>query len=209
VLGPRQGVVARWLQDSARVRGGAASLNEALLRDDLAGRTSVGWWAAQTPAAPYVASVDAASARSWVGLQFPAALGDAPVTSALIVGDDVSGAVTGIELDAWTEVVPNAAGTGAVTANLTAPDARAPNVILLAVPPDTSKPWTTEGLLSVVDEAAELADCRMVDLDATRRVPALLPAVYLAEFDENDLGIRRLLNTANQFPVRWVAKGTV
>jgi len=208
VLGPRQGVVARWLQDSARVRGGAASLNEALLRDDLAGRTSVGWWAAQTPAAPYVASVDAASARSWVGLQFPAALGDAPVTSALIVGDDVSGAVSGIELDAWTEVVPNAAGTGAVTANLTAPDARAPNVILLAVPPDTSKPWTTEGLLSVVDEAAELADCRMVDLDATRRVPALLPAVYLAEFDENDLGIRRLLNTANQFPVRWVAKGT-
>ncbi len=119
-----------------------------------------------------------------------------------------SGAVTGIELDAWTEVVPNAAGAGAVTANLTAPDARAPNVILLAVPPDTSKPWTTEALLSVVDEALELADCRMVDLDATRRVPALLPAVYLAEFDEDDLGIRHFLNAANQFPVRWVAKET-
>ena len=156
------------------------------MRDDLAGRASMNSWAAQTPATPYVASVDAQAVRSWVGLRFPAALGDVPVTSAVIVGNDVSGAVTGIELDAWTEVVPNAAGTGAVTANLTAPDARAPNMILVAVPPDTSKPWTTEALLSVVDEALELADCRMVDLDATRRVPALLPAVYLAEFDEND-----------------------
>ena len=180
------------------MRPAAGSLSEALLRDDLAGRAPVGSWAAQSPAAPYVASVDAASARRWVALPFPAGLGDAPVTSAVIVGDDVSGAVTGIELDAWTEVVPNTAGTGAVTANLTAPDARAPNVILIAVPPDTSKPWTKEALLSVVDEAVELADCRMVDLDAARRVPALLPAVYLAEFDENDLGIRRLLNVANQ-----------
>ena len=153
-------------------------------------------------------SVDAASAHAWVGLPFPAALGPAPVTSVVIVGDDASGAVTGIELDAWTEVVPNPTGTAAVTANLTAPDARAPNLILLAVPPDTSKPWTQESLLSVVDEAMELADCRMVDLDATRRVPALLPAVYLAEFDENDLGIRRFLNVANKFPVRWVAKET-
>jgi hypothetical protein len=207
MLGPHRGVLARWLQDSARVRPAAGSLNEALLRDDLAGRASVGVWAAQTPAAPYIASVDPASARSWVGLPFPAGLGDAPVTSAVIVGDDV-GTVAGIELDAWTEVVPNPTGTGAVTANLAAPGARAPNVILLAVPPDVSKPWTTEALLSIIDEALELADCRLVDLDATRRVPALLPAVYLAEFDENDLGIRRLLNIANQFPVRWVAKGT-
>src|SRR5204863_525992 len=82
----------------------------------LAGRASIGSRAAQSPAAPYVATVDAASARGWVGLPFPAALGDAPVTSAVIVGDDVTGALTGVELDAWTEVVPNAVGTGAVTA---------------------------------------------------------------------------------------------
>jgi hypothetical protein len=208
VVGPRQGVLARWLQDSARVRVAAASLNDALLRDDLAGRASLDLWAAQSPAAPYVTTVDTAAARGWVGLPFPAALGDDPVTSAVFVGENVNSAVTGIVLDAWTEVIPNAAGTGAVTANLMAPGARAPNVILLAVPPDITKPWTTEALLSVVDEALELADCRMVDLDATRRVPALLPAVYLAEFDENDLEIRHLLNVSSQFPVRWVAKET-
>jgi hypothetical protein len=207
VLGPREGVLARWLLDSARVRPVAASLNGALLRDDLAGSPSLESWAAQSPAAPYAASVDAASARAWVGLPFPAALGAAPVTSVVLVGDNAGGAVTGIELDAWTEIIPNPTGTAAVTANLSAPDARAPNVILLAAPPDISKPWTQSSLLSVVDEALELADCRMVDLDAARRVPGLLPAVYIAEFDADDVGMRRFLNLANEFPVRWVAKG--
>jgi hypothetical protein len=208
LLGPRHGVLARWLQDSARVRTAARNLNDALLRDDLAGAASVGSWAVQTPAAPYAAGVDAASARLWVGTQLPAALADAVVTSAVLVGDQVSGAVTGIELDAWTEVIPNATGTGAVTANLAAPSARAPNLILLAVPPDVSKPWSSDALLSVVDEALELAQCRLVDLDATQRVPALLPAIYLDEYNDSDLDIHHLLSTAKQFPVRWVAKGT-
>lgn len=188
------------------MRPAVASLGDALMRDDLAGRAPAECWAAQSPAAPYVSTVDAAAAHAWVGLPFPAALGDAPVTSVVLVGDDASGAVTGLELDAWTEVVPHPTGTAAVTANLTAPDARAPNLILLAVPPDVSQPWTPASLLSVVDEALELAACRLVDLDATRRVPGLLPAVYLAEFDQNDLDVRRLLNIANTFPVRWVAK---
>jgi hypothetical protein len=208
VLGPRLGVLDRWLQDSARVRAPAQSLIDALLRDDLAGAARVGSWAAQTPAAPYDGSVGAVSARRWVGSQFPARLGDAPVTSAVFVGDEPGAAVAGIELDAWTEVVPNAAGTGAVTANLAAPGARAPNLILLAVPPDTSKPWTTDVLLSVVDEALELAQCRLVDLDAAQRVPALLPAIYLSEINADDLDVRHLLNTAQKFPQRWVAKGT-
>jgi hypothetical protein len=206
VLGPGKGVLARWLQDSARVRSPVANLNDALLRDDLAAKVPVRSWAAQSPAAPYVDDgVDPASAHSWVGLPFPGPVGSAPVTSVVIVGDSATGSVTGIELDAWTEVVPDPAGTAGATANLAAPGARAPNLILLAVPPDPSRPWTQESLLSVVDEAFELADCRMVDFDATRRVPAFLPAVYLAEFDENDLGIRPLLNHAAAFPVRWVA----
>jgi hypothetical protein len=125
-----------------------------------------------------------------------------------VVGDEATGEVTGVELDAWTEVVPNATGAAAVAANLSAPDARAPNVILLAVPPDTSAPWTESALFSVVEEALELADCRMVDFDATRRVPGFLPAVYLSEFDEDDVGLRRFLGLAHSFPSRWVSAVT-
>ena len=181
--------------------------HDALLRDDLADGESSRSWAAQSPAAPYRDDVDAALTSSWVGLPHPAALGPAPVVCAVIIGDDATGALTGVELDAWTEVLPNETGTAAVAANLSAPDARAPNVILMAMPPDVEQPWTEESLLSVVDEALELAECRLVDLDATRRVPALLPACYLAEYDENDLAVRRFLTDARTFPSRWVAGG--
>jgi hypothetical protein len=47
-----------------------------------------------------------------------------------------------------------------------------------------------------------------VDLDATQRVPALLPAIYLDEYNDSDLNIRHLLGVAQQFPTRWVAKGS-
>jgi len=208
VLGPRLGVLDRWLQDSARVRASAQSLVDSLLRDDLAGATRVGLWAAQTPAAPYDARVDAASVHRWVGSPFPGPLGAAPVTSAVFVGDQPGDARTGIELDAWTEIVPDATGTGAVTANLAAPSARPPNLILLAVPPDTNQAWTADALLSVVDEALDLAQCRLVDLDAAQRVPAVLPAIYLSEFSTDDLDVRHVLNVAQQFPQRWVAKGS-
>jgi hypothetical protein len=204
-LGAGSGVLTRWLQDTARVRDAADALQDALLRDDLAGSEAVGTWASQSPAAPWADGVDPSAARRWVGLTFPAALAAPPVTSVVLVGDDVTGAVTGIELDAWTEVVPSRTGAAAVAANLSAPDARAPNVILLAVPPDTSQPWTESALFSVVEEALELAECRMVDYDATRRVPAFLPAVYLAEYDEDDVGFRKLLGVAHTFPSRWVS----
>jgi hypothetical protein len=197
----------RWLQDTARVRPAAASLGEALLMDELAGVETADIWAAQSPATPYSDEVDPASRSSWLGLPHPGPLGTGPAICAVLVGEDASGAVTGIELDSWTEVVPAPEGTAAVAANLSAPDARPPNVILMAVPPDVGQPWTEEALLSVVDEAIELADCRLVDLDATRRVPALLPACYLAEFDEDDLAIRRFLADARTFPTRWVAGG--
>ena len=71
-----------------------------------------------------------------------------------------------------------------MAANLSAPDARAPNVVLLAVPAATEGDWTPEALFSVVDEAIELARCRMVDLDATKRVPQLLPACFINDYDE-------------------------
>ncbi len=207
LLGRPKGTLARWIQDSARVRPAAAALAGALLRGDLAGAEAPDIWAAQSPATPYDEGVDPALAMSWAGLAHPHALGPAPVVCALIVGDEPGGTVTGIELDGWTEIVPSPTGTAAIAANLSAPDARAPNLILMAVPPDAEKPWTEEALLSVVDEALELADCRMVDLDSTKRVPALLPACYLAEFDEDDLGLRHFINAAQFFPTRWVAKG--
>jgi len=35
-----------------------------------------------------------------------------------------------------------------------------------------------------------------------------LPAIYLSEFSTDDLDVRHVLNVAQQFPQRWVAKGS-
>ncbi len=204
--GTGTGGMARWLQDSGRVRDAADALVHALLLGDLEGRAQLGIRAAQSPAEPYETGVASAEKRRWVGARLPARLGRAPVTSVAVVGEvPASGPVVGIELDSWTEVVPAPSGSAAVAANLSAPDARAPNVILLAVPPDTQSRWTTESLFSVVDEAVELAGCRLVDFDGARRAPLFLPAAYIAQYD--DTGANRLLQIvekADAFPGRYL-----
>lgn len=178
------GVVAGWLIDTARVRTPARQLDEALLADDLAGLPAVPLAAAQSPAAPYTLPPDSPESRRWVGGVHPAGLGKAPVLSVVVIGDTAGASLTGLELDSWAEVVPDRAGAGAAAANLSAPDARPPNTILLAVPAVAGAPWTTAGLFSVVDEAIDLAGCRLVDLDATKRIPTLLPACFIADFAE-------------------------
>ncbi len=211
LLGAAPGVLARWLQDSARVRpaAGASATRSCATTSP---PSAVGVLGGAVAGGAYDAAVDAASARRWVGLPFPARSGPrarSPAPS--IVGDDPARRRDRHRAGCLDRGRPGAAGPAAVAANLTAPDARAPNVILLAVPPDTASPWTTESLLSVVDEALELADCRMVDLDATRRVPLFLPAVYLAEFRRGrprHPALLQIVHKANTFPGRWVAKET-
>lgn len=205
-LGIAAGDVEGWLQDTGRVRDAARALDEALLLGQLVGRSDVATVAGQVPPLPYAAAVIGDDARRWVGLPFPGALGAAQVLNVVVVGDGdgAAGPAVGVELDSWVEVVPEAAGSAAVAANLSAPDSRAPNTILLAVPADAARPWTQEALFSVVDEALELATARLVDLDASKRVPALLPAVYLSEVAEPRTW-GQVVALQKVFPVRYVA----
>lgn len=208
-----RGVVAGWLQDAARVRAAAMALEEAFLHGEGAGRPDLPLAAAQTPAAPYANAQGALPDRAWIGQAFPdgASLGGAPVMSVVLVG---SGAVdtergwVGIELDSWPEMVPSMTGSAAIAANISAPDARAPNTCLLAIPADPDSEWTEEALFSVVDEALSLATCRAVDLDAARRIPALLPAIYLSEYEEPEHW-RDFVVNLKAYPMRYVAKGSI
>ena len=182
------------------MRDSARALDEALLHGELRGVGEVAVTAGQTPAA-----------GPWVGQAFTSPLGRDPVVSFVALHDDqapAAGPVVGIELDGWVEVVPEKGGAGAVAANLASPDSRAPNTVLLAVPSDVEAPWTQEALFSVVDEALELAECRLVDLDASRRVPGVLPAIYISEYDD-DVKWRDLLHQRLDFPGRFVTKGAL
>ncbi|MFD4959592.1 hypothetical protein [Microbacterium sp. NPDC058389] len=202
-LGLAPGALAGWLQDSGRVRAPLAELDEAMLLDDLAGRGSLTLAAAQVPVQPYENS----AARSWVNGVHPAPLGRMPVTTVVTAGSaPLAAASTGIELDTWTEVVPDDTSVGAVAANLPAPDARAPNTILLAVPGTGA--WTQSRLFGVVDETIALADARLVDLDAVKRVPALLPAVYISEFDEDEGHWGTVVGGLDHDRVAWTTDAT-
>jgi hypothetical protein len=66
------------------------------------------------------------------------------------------------------------------------PDAQAPQAILLAVPPDTSRPWSESTLLQVVRDTLDLAKLRAVELRDLPRMTPLLPATYV------DLNARQL-----------------
>ena len=208
LLGISHGDLVGWIQDTGRVRDAAHALDEALLHGELAeGGAGVSIGAGQDPAVPGVIDPsrpdEAEAARRWVGRAFPGQRGNQPVVSFVVVHDGegaTPGAtpgqeVTGIELDSWIEVVPDRRGAGAIAANIASPDSRAPNTILLAVPADVGAPWTRESLFSVIDEALELAECRLVDLDASRQ-----------HADERRW--RELLHQRVEFPTRYIAKGT-
>jgi hypothetical protein len=74
-----------------------------------------------------------------------------------------------------------------VTFHFDAPGSRAPNAVLLAVPPDPSQAvWTPEGVRAILDETLELMQARTVDPDALWSGLRGLPATYFANNVDGD-----------------------
>jgi hypothetical protein len=91
-------------------------------------------------------------------------------------GEEVAAAL----IDRFTEFVPAQEQTTAAVFGFDAPAARAPQAILLAVPPDLDVPLDPDTLLEIVAEARELAHARMArPADFDEAVRGLLPAVLL------------------------------
>jgi hypothetical protein len=70
------------------------------------------------------------------------------------------GRVAVAALDAWTDSVPSRRHATAAAFGFNAPKSRAPQAVLLAVPPDRAQRLTTAGLVDVVLETRELAHAR-------------------------------------------------
>jgi hypothetical protein len=84
-------------------------------------------------------------------------------------------------VDAWQDVVPSASETTGISFHFESPGARAPQGLLLAVPPSaTAAAWSVETLADTIREALSLARIRAVDVDSLTAVPRFLPAIYLA-----------------------------
>ncbi len=79
---------------------------------------------------------------------------------------DVSKPLAGILVDEWVEVVPSTTETTAIAFQHDAPDARAPQAMLLAVPEVPGDPWTGAALHRLLLDTLALAQGRAVDAEA-------------------------------------------
>jgi hypothetical protein len=169
-----------WFQSIARVRDGAARLNEVLLYAETIGAAdTLDFQVAQLPLPESETEPD-----RWVALVTDDLKGG---KMSLVVhaplAFDPEKSLAGLLIDAWNEVVPNQTETTAVAFHYDAPSAQAPQAILLAVPPDLNRSWDVETLAAVINETLDLAKLRVVDPDALANYTDLghyLPAAYFA-----------------------------
>jgi hypothetical protein len=99
---------------------------------------------------------------------------------------NVNTTLTGLLIDEWVEVVPNTVETTGVTFQYDQPDAAPPQSILVAVPPDVTRPWNLWSLSQVLLETIDLARIRTVDLEALDDLGHYLPGLYFAVNQERE-----------------------
>jgi hypothetical protein len=176
--------VMAWLRRVARIRPGSAALHDIVLAVEALQSAAAGLSTAQLPAA---------AGAPWVGLPFtgvtpPAArLAHVFSTPAPI---DPTAPFCGFLCDTFTEQVPGLTtiATGArkyepaevtgMAFTVDAPDAYAPQSILLAIAPDQTQGWSLDILLDTVRETLDLAKIRTVDLGDLPRLGRVFPVIH-------------------------------
>jgi len=183
-----------WLRRYAQIRDVARTFYDTLLIAGLRGRRVERLSASQDP----VQSGDA-----WIGSGFAAA--ERPSATAHLVWHqplNVTGDVCGLVVDEWVEFVPGADHLRRLSADgepLTSPpeseltgvafhydrpDAKAPQAILVAVPPDVERGWTPSTLVQVLRETLELGKLRGLDRSDLGELIDLIPAVRIEPTSE-------------------------
>ncbi len=163
-----------WLQRMERVRPPLARMTRPLRHSQILGHTPLDLRIAQVP---HVAG------QRWVALDLPEETDPVDGAASLVLQSaprQFTGALCGVLVDEWTELVPSREETTGIAFQYDPPDASAPQAILLAVPPVVGEPWTVGSLNRVLLETLDLTRMRAVDPAALGDVAHFLPATYLA-----------------------------
>jgi hypothetical protein len=172
-----------WLVKAGRVQQGVADLLDACCAAE-ALRTGppLALNIAQLPL-PAPAADGTAQPAPWAGLPFA---GQPPTANclslAMVTAAPPGGTLSALVVADWVEVIPSTREIVGLTYHYDAPDAQAPQTVLLAVPADlTSTAWSYGDLVAAVASARDLAHARGVDyLDLPGAAREVLPAAYFA-----------------------------
>lgn len=93
----------------------------------------------------------------------------------------------GVHVDRWVEVVPAPMETTGVAFHCDAPQAVAPQSLLLAVSPNPRQRWTVGTLEAILLETLELSKMRLVDSERRATLGHFLPALLFAR-NAGDVG---------------------
>lgn len=164
----------RWMHNIARVRPAVARFERAALYGETLGRFNQQLEVAQLPYH---------TGDRWLALQATDGAGGVGIVAHKPATINPA-RVAGLLIDEWVETIPAARETTAIAFHYDALTAQAPQAILLAVPPDRSRPWSLEVLEAVLLETLDLAKIRAVDGDLLGDVGQFLPALYTAHNPE-------------------------
>lgn len=197
LLGGDPAAVAGWLHRSALVRPTLDPLAALLVHAEADG--------GDVPAELAVLQLPHRPGAPWVALPFGPAGPPPPGTVGIVLhapdGVDPTGGGAGLLVDAWTETIPAAEETTAVTFHYDAPGARAPQAMLLAVHPDPNPDrWDFATLVGAVHEALDLARLRTVGSRELAPFGTFLPGLFLPDAYTRDvpgIRLRELLEQAS------------
>jgi hypothetical protein len=163
-----------FLQQMARVRPDVDALSAILTAADLLGNgvASDDWSVMQLP---HVAG------QRWAALPGSDAN---PLLCLLTLGrHDLSAPLAGLSCDGWSETIPAAKEMTGISFHYDAPAARAPQTVLLMVPPDLAQArWSYDTLVATLLETWELMQLRAVGPKQIRALGGgMLPALYLPQ----------------------------
>lgn len=176
--------IETWSIRMSLVRDGLGRFHDLLRNTSALGRDVGAWSVGQLPHRP---------GDRWIALP--------SVPGATVVGRRVaialhatsdavaslsSHSIAGLLADEWTESLPSRSETTGVAFHFDEPEARAPQAILLAVPPALDEPWRLETLEATLLETLELAKLRLIDGQAMSELDHLLPAISLATNAANE-----------------------
>jgi hypothetical protein len=184
-LDVQSGQIRRFLLDLATVRDGVARHADAMLFAGAINHRGIRLRVVQFGREGGAAT--AGQAARWVALPFGPDVPppDRPVTSLVIDGDvDLAGdgALGGLMLDEWIEVIPRQQPlTSGVAVHASTPRARPPQAILLAVSPDNSD-WSAQRLATTLAETLDLAKLRAMTLEHSTWLGWVLPALLFPDF---------------------------